>query len=260
MKGLEMRIPLGLPSFCGKKTLVLGSAPNPRLPKDFAERLVISTNGSAWSAARLGLRSPALTVVDRELVSEDAIREKVSRSEIHRLGLLRGLDLGVLAIVQSNSTEKGDPAILGSVYSDCVWLDRGKRKSILRRVTHSHCFDDDVQGLPSTGVFAVALAAFLGSRDIFASGISLRPAAVSHAYSEEELGQGELRSHTRSDALVLAHISHWTGSLDSLESDIEPLCHNWGRNPPRWARSRPHLWAVHLDRFRGGLRLVVHRN
>ncbi len=255
-----MRIPRGLPLFRGKKTLVLGSAPDPRLPEDSADRLVISTNGSAWSAARLGLPSPVLTVVDRELISEDVVREKASRAEIHRLGLLRGLDIGVLAVVQSNATGRGDPDTLGAVYSDCVWLDKPERKSILRRVTHTSCFDDDVQGLPSTGVFAVALTAFLGSQDIFVSGMTLRPTAVSHAYSEESLVQGKLRSHTRSDALVLALISHWTGSLRSRESDVEPLCHNWGQNPPKWARRRPRLWAVHIDLSSGGIRPSVHRN
>lgn len=255
-----MRLSAKLPSFRGKKILVLGSAPDPQLPEDCHDRLVVSANGSAWSAARLGLQSPALTLVDRELVFEETVRGKVSRSEIHDLGLLRGLDLGALAIIQSNSTKRGNPAMLGAGYSHFVWIDRSQCRLILRRVTHSHCFDDDVQGLPSTGVVAVAVASFLGSRDIFISGMTLRPTSTTHAYSREVVGQGQLRSHTRSDALVIAHISHWTGSLDSYEPDIAPLCHNWGRNPPKWARRRPRLRALHLSSREGTVRLSTHRN
>jgi hypothetical protein len=267
MKGLNLRTPDGLPLLSGRKVLVLGSAPDPQLPKDWEDRLVVTANGSAWSANRLGLRSPVLTVIDRELVSEDAIREKEARRAIHQLGLLQGLNLGALAIIQSNSTPRGDPELLGANISQVVWVDRDECKSILRRVTHSHCFEDDIQGLPSTGVVAVAMASFLGSRDIFISGMTLQSREATYAYSSTEVGSKELRSHTRSDALVLAHISHWNGSLDSLEPDIAPLCHNWGRNPPKWARhlvtamlprppprhpGRGVRWRVHRDLEPGG--------
>ena len=251
---------IGLPTLRQKKVLILGSAPDPAIPDDAADRRLICVNASPWVGNRLGLPSPDITLIDRELVCHETSKAKPIRAEIHDQKLLEGLLLGTLVITQSNSTPKGDPNSLGAMYDGLIWLSRSRCKHILRTATHSHFFDDGIRGLPSTGGMAVALAAFLGSNDIAISGVRISPSATAHDYSLTHSDEPILRNHTRSDALIVASVSHWTSSISSSEESLVPLIHNWGLHPPKWAKGKPHLSALHVTAAGTNSQISFHRN
>ena len=55
--------------------LVLGSAPDPTLPSSCAGSTLVCVNGSGWSARRLGIPRPDLTIMPGSILNEESSAE-----------------------------------------------------------------------------------------------------------------------------------------------------------------------------------------
>jgi hypothetical protein len=103
-----------LPSLVGYDVLILGSAPEPKLPKNYESMPLICCNGSAANAKLLNLVKPTITVVDFELVDPIISKKINTRSDIVEKGLLKDIELGILVATHSNHSIGGAPGIINA--------------------------------------------------------------------------------------------------------------------------------------------------
>jgi len=227
--------------FRSTDVLVLGSAPHPALPEFAEDMLLVCCNGSAANAKRLGLKGPAMTVVDFELIDPKIAFSKSVRSDILTSKILADLHLGILVATQSNSTAGGAPEILGARYDRYVSIDRFARRKILDVVSGTDKLERDARfSLCSTGAFAVALSLFLGARSVSIAGFTLAMSpdddAQMHFYdaSSKPTGERDTRNHSMADSALIA-LSVINGHIiRTRERDLLPLIQNWGNKGPGW--------------------------
>lgn len=226
-----------------KDIFLVGSAPRPDLTlyRDYME--VVTCNGSAANANLLSLKEPALTVVDFELLDPKASAVKPGRSIVLEKGLLRGIFLGHLVAVQSNSSGGGSPLALGARFTVFTELTRLDRTYIVQAMTGSDSLDGDVFGMVSTGAFALALSFYLGAKSVTLAGFSFfkefGATAVPHFYDESSIDSPTLvdtRNHSLADAALITQLVLKRYHIRTEERDLLPLIQNWGRDPPFWAR------------------------
>ena len=154
----------------GASCLVLGSAPNPRLPaRDTAGMTLVCINGSAWSARRLGLKTPDLTVMCHfRLFAEDM---GPHRTAMHGLAT-RKLLIVPHANAQTFEAIRQVLAVLEFCYDRIVNFD--KKREIIKAVTGlDHGTGDPDTTKLSNGLFAACLAIHQGASEVILSGISL---------------------------------------------------------------------------------------
>jgi len=221
--------------------LVLGSAPHPVLPGLAKDMILVCCNGSAANAKRLGLKEPAMTVVDFELIDPKIAFSKNVRSDILKSKILEDLHLGILVATQSNDTAGGSPEILGARYERYISIDRVARRKILDVVSGADKLERDTRvSLCSTGAFAVALSLFLGARSVTLAGfthvMSSEDDVQNHFYDASSKPTGELdtRDHSMADSALIA-LSVINGyKIRTRERDLLPLVQNWGNKGPGW--------------------------
>lgn len=260
----------------GRDCFVLGSAPEPDLEGLDKDAVLICVNGSAANAARLGLKTPVMTVVDFELLDPSVNNEKITRSVIVKNRLLSGLDLGLLFVTQSNSSSGGTPECLDASYRLIATLYKSDCRSIVHNVTSCGVLENDVHGLLSRGGFAIALCAWGGAKRITFSGFSLfqnqKELHSPHFYesikdslddksviwsateSVNEAGLNwDTRSHSLADSTLVAMLFLNGFDIRSNTKDFAPMLSNWGKNPPEWVKRRKlSLWnrlLLHYSRM-----------
>jgi hypothetical protein len=156
-----------------RKVFILGSSPNATHNRFCSDSALICVNGSAANAIRLGLPAPSITIVDHELLDPLEYPKKEMRAAIIERRLLADLHLGALVSVQSNHSAGGSPDVLDAKFSNFTRISRTSRRNILTRASGIRVFDSSHLALVSNGSFAIALAAWLGSKEIFFSGFSI---------------------------------------------------------------------------------------
>ena len=220
-------------NIAGKDVLILGSAPNPVLPKYFHAMPLICCNGSAANASDLSLQSPVMTVVDYELIDEHESKAKDVRSVIIDSGYLRGLDLGELVATQSNDAKGGKPEILQANYSRFLEISRFERRRMIDLLTNTRLLERDRRtSLCSTGAFAVALAFYLGAKSVTLSGFTYFVSSdVSNA---DEINSINTRSHSMADSMLLGLATINGKVIQTGERDLLPVIQNYGNEGPKW--------------------------
>jgi hypothetical protein len=227
--------------FRSTDVLVLGSAPHPDLPEFAENMLLVCCNGSAANAKRLGLKGPAMTVVDFELIDPKIAFSKSVRSDILKSKILADLNLGILVATQSNYTAGGSPEILGARYDRYVSIDRFARRKILDVVSGTDKLERDARvSLCSTGAFAVALSLFLGARSVSIAGFTHLMGSDDdgqiHFYDAYSKSTAVLntRNHSMADSALIS-LSVINGHIiRTRERDLLPLVQNWGNKGPGW--------------------------
>jgi hypothetical protein len=240
----------------GKDCFVLGSGPSPNISLFDPEMVVVSVNGSYANGKMLGLPQPVLTVVDYELLDPSVNIGKETRRVVVEERLLKGLHLGALVAVQSNSSRGGSPSSLQATYDRFLQIRKEHRRAIVHHVTGANLLENHVRGLTSTGAFCVALCAYGGARSVTFAGFSLfksvHDEVEPHYYLEkgldfrvsgnpqdiEMLGNEELdsRNHSLADCCLISQLVLNGHQIFTREKDFLPLIQNWGNNPPEWVR------------------------
>lgn len=242
--------------FEGKDCFVLGSAPNPDLSLFQEGMALVAVNGSAVNARRLGLPSPAMTVVDFELLDSSINTTKESRSIIVKNRLLEGTDLGVLVSTQSNNSQGGNPDVLHAYYADFIRLYKHQCQAIVHYITGTNMLERDVHGLLSRGALAIAICSWLGARTVTLAGFSLfctkEERRSPHFYHDMDLefrenvvwmsdntlppARGNTRNHSLADCALISQLVLRGQRIHTKERDFLPVIQNWGCNPPDWAK------------------------
>lgn len=242
----------------GRDCFVLGSAPEPDLEGLNEDTVLVCVNGSGANAARLGLKSPVMTVVDFELLDPSLNTEKETRSVIIKNNLLRGLNLGLLLATQSNGRNGGSPSCLNASYKIGLKLYKTDCRLIVHNVTRCNLLENDVHGLLSRGGLAIALCVWGGAKKITFSGFSLFRhkdelygphyyASIENDYIEkdiiwavtkqvrEESDNWDTRNHSLADSALIAMLVLNGFDIRSSSKDFAVVLSNWGKNPPEWA-------------------------
>lgn len=230
------KVKKSLPSLMGYDVLILGSAPDPKLPKNFESMLLICCNGSAANAKSLNLVKPTITVVDFELIDPIISKKNYTRSDIVEKGLLKNLDIGFLVATQSNNSIGGVPGILNAKLSGFYEIDKFTRRVLIDHITGTKILERNVEtSLCSTGGFAIALSIFLGAKSVSISGFTFvnlpSDSLETHFYpnsNKETLKIINTRSHTLADAALITLSILNNHKIYSIERDILPLTQNWG--------------------------------
>jgi hypothetical protein len=230
------KVKKSLPSLVGYDVLILGSAPEPKLPKNYESMHLICCNGSAANAKLLNLVKPTITVVDYELVDPIISKKNNTRSDIVAKGLLKNIDLGFLVATQSNHSIGGAPGILNAKLSGFCEIDKFTRRVLIDHITGTKKLERNVNtSLCSTGGFAIALALFLGAKSVSISGFTFvnLPSVnlKTHFYLnsiKETLKVINTRNHTLADAALITLSILNNHKIYTVERDILPLTQNWG--------------------------------
>lgn len=181
--------------------LVLGSAPEPRLPDGFDESwTLVTVNASQAGLKQLGCdRVPDLTVMSGQmlgrkpanLAGQEAIRGQRTRHLIliERGALDRDESVAVLARHRFS-------------YDQITTITSDERSKIVLEVLKKPLALGDGNEKVSTGMFAALLACYLGARPIVLAGFSLEQAG--HSYDD----RGLHREHVEYDHVALSYIGH----------------------------------------------------
>jgi hypothetical protein len=188
----------------GRTTLVLGSAPGAVVPAEYdrSSWCLICVNASGWTARRLGLGTPDITIV-----TSGALR-KSSISNVEMRTAVDGLNTNTLIVrlITRNFLKR----ILAQVEIQLRlrWLNFGRnRLYFMGRDIWSPILDATIgprlrssEGdnfYVSTGVFACLFAIYFGASRIYVAGID--PDSIGHSYSTSKLP----RDHVFADRLAI---------------------------------------------------------
>ena len=191
--------------------LVLGSAPQPVIPREGRWRQVICVNSSGWMARKLGLKTHDLTILGS------------FKFLPHRKGdllALEGLETDSLMLIHHSyaPTVSEIEDTLGKLsyrYRNIEVISVDQRASIISSAT-GYQFHD--QGLKvSNGVFAVCVALQEKDNKVVIAGISLEKDGHSH-------GSGNrVRGHRLADRTALWVMRHKCCNLWTTEEDLTRL-------------------------------------
>ena len=147
--------------------LVLGSGPNPDSSWIKDNYKLVTCNGSAANAKRLGLPDPVLTVINSELISPEKSLSKPGRVEIVQNSILKDLNLGIIFVGQSSGCKGGEPEILKCNYDDFFRFNEYEMRYIFDKASHIKLLNRKPHlSLCSTGAMAISSAAFLGGQNL----------------------------------------------------------------------------------------------
>lgn len=160
--------------------LVLGSAPNPQLPRRSLDGIhLLCVNSSGWSAKQRGLPIPRLTVLggfkltkpDREID-----RQALRGLRTQQLLLLTHL----LKLTLAEAKEK--LAQLDYQYVNMKTMNYARRARMIEAVTGEKLGrGDNETSKISNGLFTACLALYEGAPEVILSGISLTSDELSYA-------------------------------------------------------------------------------
>ena len=160
--------------------LILGSAPDPHLPKIKLDKVnLICVNSSGWSARRLGLQIPDLTVLLRhKLLAQDTREDlKAMKSlKTHKLLVVPHASLIKFSKIKDVLTQ------LDYQYNEII--NCKDKVHVIKAITGENLGEGDPHVTKvSNGLFAVCLALFYGAPEVIMTGFSLT--ASGHNYYAE---------------------------------------------------------------------------
>lgn len=217
--------------------LVIGSGPNPDLSWIQDDYKLVTCNGSAANAKKLGLPEPILTVINSELISPETSLSKPGRVEIIQNSMLSNLNLGILFVGQSNGRKGGEPEILKCNYDDLFRFNEYEIRYIFDKASHIKLLNRKPHlSLCSTGAMAIASAVFLGARSIKIAGFSFLKStsnSKTHFYEirqESNTSDASLntRNHSAADSLLISALAVRGVKVETREPEILQLVQNWG--------------------------------
>jgi len=215
----------------GKTIFIFGSSPKANFKEFKEEYLVISCNASAKNIKNFNLPKPALTLIDNELIDEDIIAEKKTRSTIIENEMLKNLDLGDLISVQSNHSSNSDKNLLKANINSYYFIPKRVRKIILDKISKQNFLDSNLKTIISTGIFAAYLCFFCKAKKVFLCGFSLHFDDENKKWfyridGEKESSQN-VRNHSLADCLAVGFLAINGYDIISCEKDFLPVTKNW---------------------------------
>ncbi len=196
---------------CGSSYLVLGSAPNPHLPREVDENLkLICVNASGWSAVKLRLPDPEITFI------YEVMPTLSPRLQFH-VDSIKNLKTKILLFIKFNPTDKyiieSRVKLAERNYCYQQWgnIDTVLRNKIIREISHSEVFDI------STGVFAVCFALYYRASKVIIAGISF--GSGGHNYTTIL----RPRDHIEGDTKVLKKLLELNCPVYTSEPELSEL-------------------------------------
>lgn len=177
--------------FSGGNCFVVGSAPRVELvPHDHS----ICVNASGWSAAKLGIACPDLTLLSAFTLS--------GKSDVHNSSVqaMSGLRTKTLLLVDSKLSVPECKAVLrdtGYIFDNLLCVSVPDRAEIFKEICGEPVPEGGTDYRPSSGLFAVALALLGDARSVSMSGFSFEGG---HAYMTGHTD----RAHVHGDKWFLA--------------------------------------------------------
>lgn len=223
--------------------LVLGSGPNPDLSWIKGDYKLVTCNGSAANAKRLGLPDPALTVINSELISPEKSISKPGRVEIVQNCMLRNLNLGIIFIGQSSGCTGGEPEILKCKYDNFFRFNEYEMRYIFDNASHINLLNRKPHlSLCSTGAMAIASAVFLGAKSVKLAGFSFLKSnsnSKTHFYEVEQKNDAfdtglDTRNHSAADSLLISALAVRGFKVETREPELLQLVQNWGSKGPKF--------------------------
>ena len=186
-----------------KNVLVLGSAPNCKIPKEYSDQWgLICINASGYIAYKMKLADPDITIM-----TISAVLNK-DESNLEAQKNLKGLKTNSIIIryVKNNLIKimyriffvKKFFQINNFTYNSFYKFPPKIWKPVIKEILRE---DTEIANNISTGVFAILLAYYLGATRVYCSGID--PNQNGHAYSKKNLK----RSHKLQDQKILNYLS-----------------------------------------------------
>jgi hypothetical protein len=179
------------PAFLDQRCLVLGSAPQFQLAH---HDRCICVNGSGWSANKLGIEIPHLTVL-----SGWTLRGKTAVQNA-TIEALNGLKTQTALMVDIGlSPDSAKKVLRGANYQfeQLFMVSPDERATIFSEVCGMPLPEGDHNSRPSNGLFAVALVLWSGAKHVSISGFSL---SGGHSY----MTGNTPRHHVEGDKWFLA--------------------------------------------------------
>lgn len=180
----------------GQRCVVIGSAPDTRLPKAAPGDRHFCVNGSLRIARQLGIEKPAVHLLN-------AYSLYVSAERAGSRELLRGLSTGHLLLLEPGlEQDKALDAVaeIDLRYDRLDCITRMERVAIILQGTGLHLGLGRRHQYLSTGMSAVAMALWAGASEVVLAGFSM---AGGHQY----LQVVTKRDHVVGDSLFLAAMS-----------------------------------------------------
>ncbi|CDX32307.1 Membrane-anchored protein [Mesorhizobium sp. SOD10] len=178
--------------------LVMGSAPNFRLPKGYdADWALVTVNASQLLAETFGLRVPDLAVIRRGILVDSGDQDFYKRD------LLKGRQAKHLIIPVWTDVEdklKAGCRTFNYRYDTLQALTKWQLANIVWRLSGKYHVSRGWYRKISTGVFAIMLARFAGFAPVVVSGFSLSQAG--HGYDT----RNAFRYHADEDADLLRRV------------------------------------------------------
>jgi len=175
--------------FAGRRSLVLGSAPDAVGPDLARIEATVCINGSGWSARKMGIVRPQLTVISSRVTRPD------HRVRAATMSILKGLETDYLLLIDVSeemqaAKEKLDAA--GIRYEKFTSVGPLERAAIVGEVCGAELGWGDTQERVSNGVFAVTLPIWAGASEVVLAGFSVEGG---HSYIDAKTK----RSHVAAD-------------------------------------------------------------
>lgn len=192
---VDLKRSLGV-ELSGRRTIVVGSAPNPIFPADIGDRYVC-VNGSVHSLIRHQQRSPDITLLNGTIVTDDRAYATATRE------VLRGNALGHVLVQYADLDQTR--SFLSDQNNRFLSLEGYniiERRLIIGDVLGVNWWGTYKSSMSiSLGIFSVLLCLWCGAESVHMVGFSLN--------DEHEYGNGRIltpRRHIQSDKSVVQRL------------------------------------------------------
>lgn len=190
--------------------LVLGSAPTSSLPANFDSSWMFwSVNASQVAAEKWGIGKPHVTIMSAHMLGHSAVNiegKHALRNGSTGLLVLTADDMERVNLTQHRLRE------INYNYESIIVLSPAQRAKIARRAAGTHIMLLGGERKSSTGIFAAALALYLGNKPVVLSGFSLSEGG--HAYS----ASAHPRKHVAADKFALGRLVSNNSELSTSDA------------------------------------------
>lgn len=184
------------PLLSSQRCLIIGAAPQYKLvPHD----RVVCVNASGWSAKRMGIEKPDLTVM-----SAFTLKGKTS-VQMSSIAALSGLSTRTLLLVDHKISVAAARKVLidvGYLFDQLLTISPLNRAEIFNQVCREPVPSGDHNARPSTGMFAAAISIWAGAESTALTGFSF---CGGHAYMTGDTP----RQHIEGDKWFLARTEQY---------------------------------------------------
>jgi hypothetical protein len=158
-------------SFEGTRCIIIGSAPDVKLPALKPNDHYICINGSPYAASRLGIQYPHLTIMASYTTAFKTEKSKAT------MPVLKGLRTKEVLFIEGSDNEQHARNILDKaefrydIFSKITWVERA---AIIGEVCGIELGIGKVRNVVSNGIFAAILAIWANADEVVMCGFSLQ--------------------------------------------------------------------------------------